>query len=150
MVKSDRDEIVELMVRYGASIDTRDFALLRTCFTPDAVVSYASFAGEELRGADALDAFLRRSAGTLDATHHMFLNFTVDADGDTGRFTCAVQAQHIVYNTPEGDIFTVGGNYANDVVRTPEGWRMTRLDFKPIWTAGNPALVEHEPVHSAA
>ena len=39
---SDRAEIHDVIVRYGWAIDTKDWALLDTCFTDDAEVDYSS------------------------------------------------------------------------------------------------------------
>ena len=147
-MKSDQDQIKELMVRYGAAIDARDVELLRSCFTPDAVVCYIGFA-DELRGADALVGFLSEAVFKLDATHHMFMNFTIECDGQSGWFTCSVHAQHVLQRAPAGPLFTVGGAYRNEVIRTVDGWRMTQANLKPIWTSGNPEIVAQTPVPSA-
>ena len=42
---SDRAEIHDVIVRYGWAIDTKDWALLDTCFTDDAHVDYSSNPG---------------------------------------------------------------------------------------------------------
>lgn len=144
MAKSDRQEIEELMVRYGRAIDAKDYPALMRCFTPDAVVCFASFA-KALHGHDELETYIRSAVTPLDGTHHMFMNFIVDAEANTGRFTCSVQAQH--FKGPK--IYTVGGNYVNDVVKGEDGWRMSRLDFKPLWTTGQADLVPHEPATAA-
>jgi hypothetical protein len=144
VAKTDYEQVQELMVRYGRAIDTRDLLALRRCFTADMVARYASFA-KELHGHGELEAYIHSAVTRLDATHHMFMNFIVDLEGDAGRFSCSVQAQHVLANAPGGGLYTVGGDYLNDVVRTPEGWKMTRLDFRPLWTSGNPDLVAHEP-----
>ena len=42
---ADRAEIHDVIVRYGWAIDTKDWALLDTCFTADADVDYSSNPG---------------------------------------------------------------------------------------------------------
>ena len=42
---SDRFEIQDLLIRYTRAIDTRDYALLDTCFLPDAYVDYVRSGG---------------------------------------------------------------------------------------------------------
>jgi hypothetical protein len=32
----------------------------------------------------------------------------------------------------------VGGWYDNELVRTPDGWRFTRVELSFVWTAGAP------------
>lgn len=145
MSKTDREQIQDLMIRYGRTIDAKNLMGLRQCFTTDAIVSFGPFAAD-LKGGDALEAFMRHTLDRLDATHHLFMNFVVDVEADQGVFTCSVIAQHIVSGAAGGPLFTVGGDYRNDALRTTDGWKMTRMVFKPIWTDGNQTLVEHDPV----
>ena len=42
---SDRIEIDDLLKRYTSAIDGKDYALLDTCFLPDAHVDYVSSGG---------------------------------------------------------------------------------------------------------
>ncbi len=140
----DRDGVIESMVRYGRACDTRDYTVLETCFTEDAVVRYTRSFADEIHGRAELAAYLAHALTTLDATQHLFGNFEVDVDGAKGRFRCYVQAQHVLLDAPGGHLFTVGGRYENEVVRGGDGlWRMTLLDFEPTWTAGNPEVLGH-------
>jgi SnoaL-like domain len=141
---SDRGGVIECMVRYGRACDTRDYALLETCFTEDAVIRYTRSFADDIHGRAALVAYLTHALTVLDATQHLFGNFEVSVEGDTGRFRCYVQAQHVRLAAPGGHLFTVGGRYENDVVRGDDGlWRMTLLDFEPTWTGGNPHVLDH-------
>jgi hypothetical protein len=141
---SDRDGVVECMARYGRACDTRDYALLETCFTENAVIRYTRSFSEEIHGRAELETYLVHALTALDATQHLFGNFEVEVDGGAGRFRCYVQAQHVRLDAPGGHLFTVGGRYENDCVRGPDGlWRMTQLDFEPTWTGGNPDVLAH-------
>jgi hypothetical protein len=141
---SDRDGVTECMIRYGRACDMRDYALLATCFTDDAVIRYTRSFADEIQGREALGTYLAHALTTLDATQHLFGNFEVSVDGDAAHFTCYVQAQHVKLAAPGGHLFTVGGRYANDAVRGDDGlWRMTLLDFEPTWTGGNPEVLGH-------
>jgi hypothetical protein len=88
-----------------------------------------------------LEAFLTAVVFKLDATHHMFMNFTIECDGEAGWFTCSVHAQHVLHLAPGGPLFTVGGTYRNQVIRTVDGWRMTHAHLTTIWTSGNPDII---------
>jgi hypothetical protein len=141
---SDRDGVIEAMIRYGRACDSRDYALLDTCFSEDAVVRYTRNFSEEIHGRAELAAYLARALTTLDATQHLFGNFEVDVEDGKGHFRCYVQAQHVRLDAPGGHLFTVGGRYENDVERGDDGlWRLTLLDFEPTWTGGNPDVLGH-------
>lgn len=144
MATGDRDGIVEAMHRYGRACDTKDWSLLATCFTEDAVIRYSATFGDEIPSRDALRDYLVHALTPLDATQHLFGNFEVERDGDTGTFRCYVQAQHVRLAAPGGHLFTVGGRYLNHATRGADGlWRMTLLEFDPIWTGGNPGVLAH-------
>lgn len=138
---SDRDHVVELMIRYGVALDRRDWSMFRACFTPDIVAVYEGFGTYE--GHDALEGFVRPSVEPLDATQHLFANFLVQLDGDGASFQCYVQAQHVKQDLPGGHLFTIGGPYDNHAVRTPDGWKMDRFKFWVTWTGGNPDVLHH-------
>ncbi len=138
---SDRDAIVETMCRYGRAIDSRDFELLATAISDDAVIRYSSSFGDELNGIVELKAYVANAIAGLDATQHLFGNFEVEIEGDGARIRCYVHAQHL---RAGGRLFTVGGRYDNTAVRSEDGyWRISRLDFHPIWTGGDPEVLDH-------
>jgi SnoaL-like domain len=144
MPASDRDGIVETMSRYGRTCDTKDWSLLETCFTADAVIRYSPKFGDEIPSRDSLRDYLVHALTPLDATQHLFGNFEVESDGETGSFRCYVQAQHVRLDAPGGHVFTVGGRYLNRVTLGEDGlWRMTLLEFEPTWTNGNPEVLAH-------
>jgi hypothetical protein len=141
---SERDGVVETMVRYGRACDSRDYTVLDTCFTEDAVIRYTRSFADEIAGRAKLAEYLAHALTPLDATQHLFGNFEVELGGETARFRCYVQAQHVKLETPGGHLFTVGGRYENECVRGSDGlWRMTLLDFEPTWTGGNPQVLGH-------
>jgi hypothetical protein len=147
MTAGDRDDVVELMVRYGLGIDRKDWALFEGCFTPDVHAVYEGFG--DFRGYDALEGFVRPSVEALDATQHTLTNFLVQLDGDVATFQCSVIATHVRRGTAGGDVFTVGGPYDNRAVRTPDGWRIDRFHFHATWTSGNEAVLHHVAMDEA-
>ncbi|MED5261902.1 MAG: nuclear transport factor 2 family protein, partial [Myxococcota bacterium] len=86
---SDRIEIQDLLVRYARAIDAQDYALLDTCFTPDASVDYTTSGG--IKGAyPEVRAWLEKALAQFDAMLHLLGNSVVELDGDTARARTAV------------------------------------------------------------
>lgn len=136
---TDREQIIDLAVRYCTAMDTRDWGLLDGCFLSDAVVRYAGF--DELRGLPALVEFLDGVLGPLDATQHIATNFVVVVEGDSAQLTYYLQAQHVRKGTPGGDNFIFAGTYRDRLVKTDGGWRIARRELEETWTEGNPAVL---------
>ena len=135
---ADRAEIQDVIVRYGWAIDTKDWALLDTCFTDDAYVDYSSNPGgvqgpyKEVRG------WLEKMMSAFPVTQHLMSNVLVSLNGD--RATC----QTMVTNpqgaaTREGPLhfFYVGGRYDDEFVRTAAGWRIERRVETTLWFQGS-------------
>ena len=121
---SDRIEIDDLLIRYTVAIDTKDWELLDTVFTPDAKVDYTTSGG--IKGSyPEVRAWLAEVLALFEMTQHLISNSVVRIDGDTAA------ARTMVFN-PMGrddgkgglELFYVGAWYEDKLVRTPEGWRI--------------------------
>jgi hypothetical protein len=146
---SDRIEIEDLLQRYTAAIDAKDWDLLASVFTPDATLDYTSSGGPVGPFPEVRD-WLARALALFPMTHHMIGKSTVQLDGDTA------QCRSIFYN-PMGmsidengrfvadgsgsgtHVFVVGGFYNDTCVRTPDGWRISRkVEDQSYLTGGFP------------
>lgn len=134
-------DVAEVLVRYAACIDDRDFEAYRSCFAPDVVLN--GFAPEAIHGPDAWIAFVTQVLERFSATQHLLGQPAVTWIGDGARIRCPLQAQHF-YREPEGRIFTLWGTYHTDLSHDGEVWRMQRhaLDVTATRTDGPPAAPE--------
>jgi hypothetical protein len=138
---SDREQIFDLAVRYATALDSRDWALLRTCFVPDVVGDYEGIG--EVHGYDALEAMCRTALDPLDASQHIVTNFAVDIRGDEADFSCYLHAQHVNNAAEGGNLFVVAAKYTDLQRKTDEGWQIARRQLAMMWTSGNPAVLAH-------
>jgi hypothetical protein len=136
---ADREEIIDLAVRYTWALDTKDVEDLRNVFTPEAT---AMLRGVECNGVDEIIARIGGSILRLDRTQHLVGNHQVTVDGDTGTHRCHLQSQHVREGVDGGDNFIVGGYYQDRVVRTPEGWRIAHRLMQQTWSEGNPNVTK--------
>ena len=93
----DRQEIADLCVRYTFALDTKDWALLESCFTGAPTFVHP---GGRLEGFEAILTRARGALESLDASQHLLGNVVADVDGDTARSTCYFQAQHVRDRNP--------------------------------------------------
>ncbi|MFN8027984.1 MAG: nuclear transport factor 2 family protein [Acidimicrobiia bacterium] len=119
---ADRLALHEMPGRYGDLIDDRDWDGLATIFTDDATFEIP---GEVLDGLEGIRAFMRQS--NHPRTHAM-TNVYADATPDDPNATSrAVVRFRIIGMRRDGRIMS--GRYRDDVVRTPEGWRVQTRVF---------------------
>jgi 3-phenylpropionate/cinnamic acid dioxygenase small subunit len=135
----DRQQVVDVLVRYTLALDSRDWALLRTCFADSAVARYSGL--RPANGYAAIEDVCRRSLEPLTASQHLLGNILIELDGGHARATSYVQAQHVRTGLPGGDKYIVAGIYRDELSRTPDGWRIARRELDQLWTDGNPAVL---------
>jgi hypothetical protein len=138
---TDREDIIDLAVRYAWALDTKQVDGLRDVFTPDAT---AMLRGVECRGVEEIIARVAGSILRLDNTQHLISNHHVVVDGDAATHRCQLQSQHVLSGVAGGDNFIVGGYYEDRVVRTAHGWRIAHRLMQQTWTDGNPAVTKRE------
>lgn len=128
----DRAAIIDLTVAYGAALDERDWDGVAAVFLPDATAVYTD---REHSSAEEIVTRCREGLGRCDASHHMITNQLVQLDGDQATCRSTFQAQHI--RTPEaGGNFIIAGTYEDDLVRTPDGWRISHRVLTSVWREG--------------
>ncbi len=134
----DRNGIYDVIVRYATAVDGRRWELMNDVFVPDAEVVFGT--STVTHGPDQTVERIRRTEDNIEVSQHLLGNFEIHVDGDTARSTCAFQAQHYKVNRAGGNTYLVGGNYHDELVRTPAGWRIKHRRIEPTWRDGNAAL----------
>ncbi len=119
----DRAAIVETQIRYALACDRKDWALFDQVFTVDAIGWYG---GRAVEGRAAIVTMIQRGLGATGATQHLLGNPVVEVGGDTATAWCAVRAFHQGAGAKEHLTYEVIGDYDDELVRTDEGWRITR------------------------
>lgn len=134
--EADRRAIDDVLYRYAHALDFREWELMDEVFAPDAVADFLELGGVH-EGREAIVSFVAAALTGLDATQHIIATPRVLLDGDRATATCYLQAQHVFRGAPGGDHFLVGGHYVDELVRTPEGWRITHRTLHMTWSEGN-------------
>ncbi len=142
---SDRAEITDVLTRYTRAIDTGNWDLLDTVFTPDAAIDYTESGGivaayPEVKPwlAEMLPAFFPKRMHTLGQ-----LDIAVSGDDAT----CTAYFHNpMPLPSPAGTdsqggegnekIVEIGGLYHHTLVRTPDGWRSRKLHEEVVWKRG--------------
>lgn len=121
---SDRFEIQQLLIDYSTAIDQRRFDDLDRVFTPDAYIDYRAMGGIDGRYPE-VKAWLAEVLPNFPAYAHMLGNFDLSLDGDTAS-SRTICFNPMVLGGAQQQVLFCGLWYADDFVRTPEGWRMSR------------------------
>jgi 3-phenylpropionate/cinnamic acid dioxygenase small subunit len=136
---ADRLAITDALYRYATALDNRDWDLLGEVFAPDAV--YTIGLHGEFTGPGAIGEKIASLIGGYEATQHLITNPVIELDGDTARATCYLRAMHYLPDQRTGgNTYEMGGTYSDDLIRTADGWRITRRVLNVAWRDGNAAI----------
>jgi len=134
---AQRLEIAALLTRYAVAIDTKQFDLLDTVFTPDAVIDYTSAGG--IRGTfPEVKQWLADTLAMFPMTQHLVGNHHIELHGRQAA------SRSYFYNpmglpNDAGDglkLFFVGGYYNDTLRRRRGGWRITERIEETAWMQG--------------
>ncbi len=121
---SDRLEIQQLLIDYSTAIDRRRFDDLDSVFAPDAYIDYRASGGIDGRYPE-VKKWLAEVLPNFAAYSHMLGNFDIHVDGDSAS-SRTICFNPMVFDGEKQRILFVGIWYEDELVRTSEGWRMTR------------------------
>lgn len=131
---SDRDELVDLTIRYATAIDSQQYSLLTEVFTKNAQVDYGEI-GQWTGGAEVAE--FMATAHTMAAhTMHRITNQAVDINGDSATLRTYVDALILL---EDGAGVNPVGYYDDHAVRTADGWRIARRAYTSVRLAAVPA-----------
>jgi 3-phenylpropionate/cinnamic acid dioxygenase small subunit len=141
-------EIQQLLYRYARAIDAKDWKSLEAVFTPDARIHYAIERGAEL-GFGELGPWLARAMQIFKQTQHVITNPLVEVTGDVARCTAYLVGTHVQVRLDGRETLTTeGSRYSDELVRTPQGWRIRARRLDRLWLNGEylgPDQVRHFP-----
>jgi uncharacterized protein (TIGR02246 family) len=134
----DEEEIRNVLVSYGRTLDAHDFGAYSRLFAKDGewVGGFGS-----VKGPAAIEAFMAKNIGTPgkpSGTYHLLTNFLIDVHGDS-----ATAWSRWAFVTPGPDkkpAMAQGGHYEDTLIRKSRRWKFSRREaFVDIPHADAPA-----------
>ena len=120
---SDRIALQDVMLKYAAGVDERDFDLYASCFIEN--VEVLDFGEAPINGRDEWVKYVKSALDNYGPTQHMLGPQLATINGDNAHCRTDVQALHYL-KQPEGEILTLWATYETDMIRTDEGWKISK------------------------
>ena len=120
---ADRIALQDVMLKYAAGVDERDFDLYASCFMDN--VEILDFGESTINGRDNWVTFVKEALNANGPTQHMLGPQFATIDGDEAHCRTDVQALHYL-KEPEGEILTLWATYETDMKRVNGDWKISR------------------------
>ena len=135
----DRFAIIRVLDRYAEVLDTRDWDALREVFTPDVEMDFVAWQATNLDDVRTqISAFL----DSCGPSQHLLGNYRIEfRDNDTAHSACYVRVMHFGKGEHEGKRYEMWGEYRDDFVRTPSGWRSRKRIARAHMHEGDASLL---------
>ena len=136
---SDQREIEALMHRYATGIDTADYDLVGSIFAPGGTIDYQSIGGPAGAWEPDLKEWSRASLSAFPVRQHYITNTEVTYAPDRDAASSVSYWRSVMgFARSDGSLhlFESGGRYLDDLVRTGDGWRITRRVTAQVWMLG--------------
>ena len=120
---ADRIAVQDVMLRYAATVDEKDYPGYKALFTED--VEVVGMGPETMNGIETYYPWWKNALDQYDATQHMLSPTWAEIDGDSARTRTDVQAVHY----PKGDsstTLTLWATYHTDMRRVGGEWKICR------------------------
>lgn len=130
-----RQDVADVLIRYATGIDRRDWDLFRTCFTDDCEADYGEIG--VWHGVDEITEWMRVVHDACGHTLHRITNIAVSAGARGVLARSYVEA--LVLGPDNGAGVRATGFYDDELVDTPDGWRIARRTFTLVLQEAVPA-----------
>ena len=144
----DLIEIQHLLATYVYAIDAKDFDRLDEVFTADAVIDYTATGGAS-GDFPAIKRWLVTALAPFPLTQHLIGLPLIQIDGD--RASARTMLFNPMRRAGDGDgderLFFIGASYVDELVRTAQGWRITRRSEADAWAKDAPSETQAAELH---
>ena len=119
---SDREEIRDLLNRWGLAVDIGDLDMFEGCYTDDVIIDFKEIGYQGTTGRGHRE-FLQKSAPFFSAMHHALSNTVFsELTETTARTRTLVTAATV---TVKDVVFFIGAWYHDELRKTADGWRIS-------------------------
>jgi len=141
---SDRMEIQDLLVRYSYAVDSRNFEDFDNVFTLDATIDYTVFGGP-VGNREETKKYLTETMPMFASFQHMVSTSQIQIDGDTAKVKTICHNPMVMPMGEQTAVFFCGLWYIDEMVRTAEGWRITKRVEEKSYMHGMPGIPDSGP-----
>lgn len=134
-VLEDKEALASLMNRYCRTSDAKDWEAWSECFAEDAEFDFGPFGTHS--GRQKIREVCEAAEEPYLAMQHSMTNLQFEVAGDTATGTAYLWFAGVQDPATPSKHYDIGGPYEWEFRRIPEGWRLSRMQLRIVWTQGD-------------
>jgi fermentation-respiration switch protein FrsA (DUF1100 family) len=147
---STREQVIKVVNGIVMSVDRRRWEECKSYFIDEPFIDYSSLSGQPggKVKADNLVKGWSVFLSKLKFTQHFITNHDIKISGNTAACYSYVRGIHSLPYAEGGELWDVYGTYEHELVKTKEGWKVSKMVFNLFYQEGNkniPALAAKIP-----
>lgn len=136
--------VQDTVTRMLHALDALDWPSVEAAFADELQIDYSSLFGGEPETLTAAELMTRWRAllPGFDATQHMTgpIVVSVAPGGSAATAQTHVRGYHYIAEAEVGPIWQIAGHYVIELVKQPDGWKITGLTLQTFFQDGNRSL----------
>jgi 3-phenylpropionate/cinnamic acid dioxygenase small subunit len=142
-VLANERRIERVLIAYATAVDTRNWIGFDEIFDVAARAVYGNDPRSQFvcEDREAIRAMCRKNLDGCGPTQHLLTNFRIDVAGDRASSICSVQAGHFGRGEARQARYELWGEYRDEWVKGPAGWRITQRQLHVIRDFGEQGRV---------
>jgi hypothetical protein len=134
----DRFAIIATLDCYAECLDTRDWPKLAEVFTADAEVDWGEW---KQQGLAEVTTSIRSYLDGCGPSQHLLGNYRIELDGDKASSRHYCRVMHMGKGEHQGKTYETWIEYADQLVRSGDGWRSRHRHARAIMDQGDRSLL---------
>ncbi|MEJ8641224.1 nuclear transport factor 2 family protein [Streptomyces sp. MS1.HAVA.3] len=139
----DKEALRTLLIRGWRALDRKDWQTWIDCWADDGVLEFGPWG--EIRGKEAIRAKVEEAEAPYPSMQHHILNMHFEVEDDRAGGIGYMWFVAVTASGTTSATYSMGGPYAWDFRRGPDGWLLVRQRLGVLWTAGEDALKAFAP-----
>ena len=139
----DKDAIREIRYRFGWALDTKDWPLFESLFTPEVEADFSALGApaKRMTPAELVGMFKHAFRAEGTRTQQLYSNFLIEVDGATATCTSYLHGQHFTPGFTGGEEFHIRAAYQDRLLFQEGRWRIHGMKLIVFFVTGNAAMI---------
>lgn len=139
----DQEAIRQLRYQFAEGLDTQNWALVSSVFTPTVNIDLSVLGGpkQQIKREALTQIFQHVVSRPGTQGQNIYTNFRIAIHGNTATSKSYLLGQQYIKGFPGGEEFTLRGEYDDTLVRTADGWKISGAKLIVFFTTGNPNIL---------